>query len=86
MTEEQHNCECVCMSKGFRKFLIVTCGSFIGVFFALCLFGSIYKLPMPPMPIYPGYHHECHCMDHHGDFHHKKHFKGHKPSPKFDKD
>ncbi len=75
MTEEQRceekKCDCICMSKGFRKFLIVTCGSFFGVFFALCLFNAINK---PPMPVYPGaypppYHHECRCGHHHGDFH-----------------
>ena len=89
MTEEQHReqCEYVCISKGFKNFLTITCGSFIGVFFALCLFGAIHTPPMPPCPTYgmPMYHHECHCRDHHADFHKMpgKEFKKHQ---KYDRD
>ena len=77
MTEEQkcetQKCDCICMSKGFRKFLIVTFGSFFGVFFALCLFHAINKPPVPGMYPPPPYHHECRCdhHGHHGDFHKK---------------
>ena len=88
MTEEQRcedkKCDCICMSKDFRKFLIVTCGSFFGVFFALCLFHAINKPPMPPYP--PPYHHECRCHRHHGDFHKKFPPKPDRKAPhKFDK-
>ncbi len=75
MTEEKKfedkQCECICMSKSFRKFLIVTCGSFFGVFFALCLFHAIEKPPVPNPGMYPPpYHHECGCdrYRHHIDF------------------
>lgn len=94
MTEEQRaeerQCDCICMSKWFRRFLAVTCGSFVGVFLALCLFHAINKPPMPPMPgMYPPpYHHECRCDHHrhHGDFHKKMPPKMDRKAPrKFDK-
>ncbi len=94
MTEEQkcenQKCDCICMSKGFRKFLIVTCGSFFGVFFALSLFHAVNKPPVPYPGMYPPpYHHECRCdhhRHHHGDFHKKFPPKMDKKAPhKFDK-
>lgn len=58
MTEEQNyetqeQCNCICKSKGFRKFLIVALGSFVGVFCALSLFAALHKPPMP---------HHRHCQ------------------------
>ena len=67
--------ECFCKSKGFRKFLIVAGGSFVGVFCAISLFAALNKPPMPPVPMGPmppmagGYGH--HYMGH------MKHFKKH---------
>ena len=53
ITEEQ-KCNCFCQSKGFKKFLIVACGTFVGVYVALSLFAAIHKPPMPmPMPMGP---------------------------------
>lgn len=70
--EETKNC--ICTSKGFRKFLIVTFGSFFGVFFALSLYGALHKPPVPCPGMQPQpYHHECRCDRNrpHGDFHKK---------------
>ena len=50
--EEEKNCNCFCHSKGFRKFLVVAAGTFVGVYLALSLFAAIHKPPMPvPMPM-----------------------------------
>ena len=53
MSDENHNvevkeekCNCFCHSKGFRKFLVVALGSFVGVFCALSLFAALHKPPM----------------------------------------
>lgn len=42
--------ECICQKKGFRKFLIVASGTFVGAFLALSLFAALNKPPIP-MPI-----------------------------------
>ena len=55
---EEHNvevkeekCNCLCHSKGFRKFLVIATGTFVGVYCALCLFTAIHRPPMPaPCP------------------------------------
>ena len=39
------------LSEEFKKFIIVATGSFVGVFFALCLFAALHKPPIPPMPM-----------------------------------
>lgn len=81
--EEEKNCNCFCHSKGFRKFLVVAAGTFVGVYLALSLFAAIHKPPMPvPMPM-PA---PCPCQQmmfspdfgpqhfyrgHRGDFHKK---------------
>lgn len=81
MTEEIKNvdvkeekCNCICQSKGFRKFLIVAGGTFVGVFCALSLFAALHKPPMMMHPAHFGGHimrpAHCHCQHHHG-FHHK---------------
>ena len=83
--------ECLCKSKGFRKFLIVSLGSFVGVFCALNLFCALHKPPVPMnpymFPIHPKMHHgmmkhhDCDCKCH-------KNFKKHHENFKkdFDKD
>lgn len=86
MTEEQNfevkeeKCNCLCKSEYFRKFLIVTFGSFFGVFFALTLFAALHRPPVPPMPMHgydmrPPMHRHCDCDCHrrgpHGEFHKK---------------
>ena len=48
---EVKECNCFCHSKGFRKFLTIALGTFVGVFCALSLFAALHKPPMP-MP-YP---------------------------------
>lgn len=55
MSEENNvnevKCNCFCHSKGFRKFLVVAAGTFVGVYCALSLFMAIHKSPMPaPCP------------------------------------
>ena len=86
MTEEnmnlgEHKCNCFCHSEWFKKFLVTTVGSFLGVFFALSLFAALHKPPMmmpcpchgrmmpPPMM----HHHGFDRMDRgpRGDFHKK---------------
>lgn len=73
--------ECFCQSKGFRKFLTVALGSFVGVFCALSLFSALHKPPMPPCPFAYGKMmrpamHSHHYYGHHrmprGEFHGKK--------------
>ena len=63
MTEEIKNvdvkeekCNCICQSKGFRKFLIVAGGTFVGVFCALSLFAALHKPPMMMHPAHFGGH------------------------------
>ena len=47
---EEKQCKCLCCSEGFRDFLKIALGSFVGVFFALTLFAALHKPPMPPCP------------------------------------
>lgn len=56
-TEEEKQCKCFCQSKGFRKFLVVAAGTFVGVYLALSLFTAIHKPPMPA-PMQP----PCPCQ------------------------
>lgn len=77
--------ECWCQSKGFRKFLTIAGGTFVGVFCALSLFAALHKPPMPPCPfghakmMRPPVHCHHHMMkfDKRGGecFHHKKMMK-----------
>lgn len=62
--DERH--ECFCHSKWFRKFLIISLGTFVGVYFALCLFTAIHKPPMMPHPFAC----PCGCMMKHSHHHH----------------
>ena len=55
MTEEIKNeekeCKCFCKSEGFRKFVIVALGTFVGAYAALSLFAALHRPPMmPPRP------------------------------------
>ena len=73
---EEKECKCFCHSKGFRKFLTIALGTFVGVYAALCLFTALHKPPMmPPMAGPYGFQGGCPCaiMQHH-----HKHFKGDK--------
>ena len=50
VVEEKH--ECLCQNKYFKKFIVVTSGTFVGAFLALSLFAALNKPPMPvPMPM-----------------------------------
>ena len=66
-TKEEKKCNCICCSEGFRDFLKIALGSFVGVFLALSLFVALHKPPvmhcpfgkmMPPPPIS-----NCHRCD-----------------------
>ena len=56
MTDENKNVEeikvenkCFCKSDEFKKFIVVATGSFVGVFFSLCLFSALHRPPIPHM-------------------------------------
>ena len=50
--EEQKECKCLCQNKYFKKFIVVSAGTFVGAFLALSLFAALNKPPMPaPMPM-----------------------------------
>lgn len=78
--EEHHTC--MCQSKGFRKFLTVAGGTFVGAFLALSLFAALHKPPVI-VPVGGGCPCGCHGIarpymgPHHfdrgfrGDFHKK---------------
>ena len=88
MTNE-NNCEtrlvreektCLCQSKGFKKFVIIAGGSFVGVFCALSLFAALHKPPMMYGPFGPApmmrtcpyhAHHVMKNRHYKGDFHRK---------------
>lgn len=63
---------CICQSKGFRNFLVIALGSFVGVFSALTLFAALHKPPMMKAPygyrgmMRPGIH--CNCYHGHHNF------------------
>ena len=42
----EHDEKCFCKSKGFKKFLTIALGTFVGVYCALCLFSALHKPPM----------------------------------------
>ena len=48
---ENEKCNCFCHSKGFRKFLIVALGTFVGVYCALSLFTALHRPSMMPCPL-----------------------------------
>ena len=66
-----------CHSKGFRKFLIVATGTFVGAFLALSLFAALHRPPMPvPMPM-PA-HCPCQQMMFRPDFGPQHFYRGHR--------
>lgn len=81
--------ECFCKSKGFRSFLVVSLGTFTGVFCAISLFAALHKPPMPMVPLmhpnmmqppihqmtggHPFDRHDCDCPCHKKMM--KKHFE-----------
>lgn len=74
---EKKECNCFCKSEGFKKFIVVTLGTFAGVYMALSLFFAIHK---PPMPMHP----PMHQMQMHKHF--KHHYDFEKPDKKFHKE
>ena len=44
--DHHHHHECMCQSKGFRKFLVVAGGTFVGAFLAMSLFAALHKPPV----------------------------------------
>ena len=61
---------CFCKSEGFKKFLVVSLGTFVGGFCAISLFAALHKPPMMPMmPMMPRHH----MGMHHGGHHMMKH-------------
>ena len=47
--KKDDECKCFCKSEGFRNFLTIALGTFVGVYAALSLFTAIHKPPiMPP--------------------------------------
>ena len=50
---ENKECKCFCKSKGFRKFLTIALGTFVGVYCALTLFAATHRPPMPPCAFGP---------------------------------
>ncbi len=85
MSNENYNVEvtehkCFCQSKWFKKLLMTTLGSFLGVFLALSLFAALHKPPMPagcpcgcgcPMMRQAMHHHHHFDRGMRGDFHKK---------------
>ena len=70
-TTEVKECNCFCHSEGFRNFITIALGSFVGVFCALSLFAALHKPPMM-VPHHP-FARPCHC-GHFEDFNKGKHF------------
>jgi len=68
--EHDHEHECFCKSKGFRKFLTVALGTFVGGFCAISLFCALHKPPMMMGPMGYGQYgmfapyHNCNCPCH----------------------
>lgn len=79
MTEEnkiekkEETCNCICKSKGFRNFLVVATGTFVGGFCALSLFAALHKPPMQPCPFAGPHMRPAYAQPYHFDRHHKKH-------------
>ena len=104
MTEEmiqetkKEECKCFCKSEGFRNFVVVATGTFVGVFCAISLFASLHKppkfIPMQPHMMQPPAIYQMHgCpiagakMYHHKKFHMVKpphNFYGERPNHNFE--
>ena len=81
---EEEKCEtkCFCQNKTFRKIIVISLGTFIGVYSALSLFAAIHKPPMiRPCPIGFGEQTPIAVPYHHNHNHHfKKDFNGSRDS------
>lgn len=79
---EEKECKCFCKSEGFRNFVVVALGTFVGVYAALSLFTAIHRPPMPPCPFGAGFGAPAPIAAPCPFAHHKHHFdngfKGHK--------
>ena len=88
-TTEVKECNCFCHSEGFKKFITITLGTFVGVFCALSLFAALHKPPMmvphcPCVRPYHGHHFEHFNKGKHfekGDFQKVKMHKTDKQTP-----
>lgn len=59
VAKEEKEHKCLCQNENFRKFVVITAGSFTGVFLALSLFAALHK---PPVFIQPSpfmHHRQC---------------------------
>lgn len=95
---QTETCNCICKTKGFRNFIVVATGSFVGVFCALSLFAALHKPPMPMHypthgpymrpPMTQPYHLNRHNIGPRSDFYKKMEHKklNKKPPVKMDKD
>lgn len=100
MTEEmiketqKEECKCFCKSEGFRNFVVVATGTFVGVFCAISLFAALHKppkfIPVQPRMMQPPVVHQMygHPMSEMSKYHrgmtpHHK-FEGHHPHKNFD--
>lgn len=63
-------CNCICKSEGFRNFLVVATGTFVGAFCALSLFAALNKPPMP-YPMHCAHMRPYIAQPHHFAKHHK---------------
>ena len=78
--------ECLCQNKGFRNFLVIATGTFVGVFCALSLFAALHKPPMMmPCPCHRMMGHHMPPIEmqnfrgrHHGEFRKHEFKKFHK--------
>lgn len=77
-TENKH--ECICKSKGFRKFLTIALGTFVGVYCALSLFTALHRPPMMTPCLYGGPMPrpmvQCPCGCTHHNFDRQRDFRG----------
>lgn len=74
IVEEQKECKCLCQNKYFKKFIVISAGTFVGAFFALSLFAGLNKPPMPcpcQQMIRPDFGPQHFERGYRGDFHKK---------------
>lgn len=99
IVKETKKCECLCQNKYFKKFVVISAGTFVGVFLALSLFAGLNKPPVPmPVPcpcqqmVRPDFGPQHFDRGHRGNFHKqmKKHvdkdieYRANKPAPEID--
>ena len=68
---EEKECNCFCKSEGFRNFLVISLGTFVGVYSALCLFVALHK---PPCHVRGGFCNRAPIAAPMQYRHHKHHF------------